>query len=81
MWCGAWLEFNTMVVFTVRGERISYGYVKGRQKFMVMFQEYRAGVDRLFVFECLGDVFKGGSYEVERGGLGLAGGGGICLKV
>ena len=39
------------------------------------------GVDRLFVFECFGDVFKGGSYEVERGGLGLAGGGRICPKV
>ena len=26
-------------------------------------------------------MIKGGSYKVERGGLGLAGGGGICLKV
>jgi hypothetical protein len=46
-----------------------------------MFWEYCAGVNRLFVFKCFGDVFKGGSCEVERGGLGLAGGGGICLKV
>jgi hypothetical protein len=46
-----------------------------------MFWEYYTGVNRLFVFECFGDVFKGGSYKVKRGGLGLTGGGGICLKV
>jgi hypothetical protein len=35
----------------------------------------------LFVFECFSDVFKGGSYEVKRGGLGLTGSSGICPKV
>jgi hypothetical protein len=35
----------------------------------------------LFVFKCFGDVFKGGSYKVKKGGLGLIGSSRICLKV
>jgi len=35
----------------------------------------------LFVFKYFSDVFKGGSYKVERGGLGLIGSSGIYLKV
>jgi hypothetical protein len=37
-----------------------------------VLKEYYTGVNRLFVFQCFSDVFKGGSYKVEGGSLGLA---------
>jgi hypothetical protein len=39
---------------------------------MIMLKKYCTRVDRLFVFQCFSDVFKGGFYKVERGSLGLA---------
>jgi hypothetical protein len=44
---------------------------------MIMLREYYIGVDRLFVFQCFSNVFKGGSCEVEGGSLGLAERGGV----
>jgi hypothetical protein len=45
-----------------------------------MLREYYIRVDRLFVFQCFSNVFKGGSYEVEEGSLGLAERGGVSGK-
>jgi hypothetical protein len=56
----------------VRRKCIGYSYVKGREKLMIVLREYYTKVDRLFVFQCFSDVFKGGSCEVEKGSLGLA---------
>jgi hypothetical protein len=39
---------------------------------VIVLREYCTGVDKLFVFQCFSDVFKGGSYKVEGGSLGLA---------
>jgi hypothetical protein len=39
---------------------------------VIVFKEYYTRVNRLFVFQYFSDVFKGGSYKVKRGGLGLA---------
>jgi hypothetical protein len=37
-----------------------------------VLREYYIKVNRLFVFQCFSDVFKGGSYKVKKGSLGLA---------
>jgi hypothetical protein len=37
-----------------------------------VLKKYCTRVNRLFVFQCFSDVFKRGSYEIERGSLGLA---------
>jgi hypothetical protein len=39
---------------------------------VIVLKKYYTKVNRLFVFQCFSDVFKGGSCEVERGSLGLA---------
>jgi hypothetical protein len=39
---------------------------------MIVLKKYYIRVNRLFVFQCFSDDFKGGSYKVERGSLGLA---------
>ena len=44
---------------------------------MIVLREYYIRVDRLFVFQCFSNVFKGGSCEVEGGSLGLAERGGV----
>jgi hypothetical protein len=61
-----------MVALAVRRKCVSCSYVKGREKLMIVLREYCTEVDRLFVFQCFSDVFKGGSCEVEGGSLGLA---------
>jgi hypothetical protein len=37
-----------------------------------VLKEYYIRVNRLFVFQCFSDVFKGGSCKVKKGSLGLA---------
>jgi hypothetical protein len=37
-----------------------------------VLREYYTGVNRLFVFQYFSNVFKRGSYEIEKGSLGLA---------
>jgi hypothetical protein len=39
---------------------------------VIVLKEYYTRVNRLFVFQCFSDVFKGSSCEVEEGSLGLA---------
>jgi hypothetical protein len=56
----------------VRRKCVSYSYVKDREKLVIVLKEYCTRVNRLFVFQCFSDVFKGGSCEVEGGSLGLA---------
>jgi hypothetical protein len=55
----------------VRRKCVGCSYVKGREKLVIVLREYCIRVDRLFVFQCFSNVFKGGSYEIERGSLGL----------
>jgi hypothetical protein len=64
----------------VRRKCVSCSYVKGREKLMIVLKEYCTKVNRLFVFQCFSNVFKGGSYEVEGGSLGLAEKGGVGGK-
>jgi hypothetical protein len=64
----------------VRRKCVGCSYVKGREKLVIVLREYCTGVDRLFVFQCFSDVFKGGSCEVEGGSLGLAERGGVGGK-
>jgi hypothetical protein len=51
-----------------------------------VLKKYCTEVNRLFVFQCFSDVFKGGFYKIERGSLGLAergrvgGKGGVASK-
>jgi hypothetical protein len=61
----------------VRRKCVGCSYVKGREKLIIVLKEYCTGVDRLFVFQCFSDVFKGGFCEVEEGSLGLAERGGV----
>jgi hypothetical protein len=37
-----------------------------------VLKEYYTKVNRLFVFQCFSNVFKEGSYKVEKDSLGLA---------
>ena len=37
-----------------------------------MLRKYCIRVNRLFVFQCFSDVFKGGFCKVKKGSLGLA---------
>jgi hypothetical protein len=69
-----------MVALAVRRKCVGCSYVKGREKLVIVLREYCTGVDRLFVFQCFSDVFKGGSCEVEGGSLGLAERGGVGGK-
>jgi hypothetical protein len=39
---------------------------------MIMLRKYCTKVNRLFVFQYFSNVFKGGSYKVEKSSLGLA---------
>jgi hypothetical protein len=39
---------------------------------VIVLKKYYTRVNRLFVFQCFSDVFKGGFYEIEGGSLGLA---------
>jgi hypothetical protein len=39
---------------------------------VIVLKEYYIRVNRLFVFQCFSNVFKGGFCKVERGSLGLA---------
>jgi hypothetical protein len=61
-----------MVALAVRKKCISCSYVKNREKLIIVLKEYCTRVNRLFVFQCFSNVFKRGSYKVERGSLGLA---------
>jgi hypothetical protein len=36
-----------------------------------VLKKYYTKVNRLFVFQCFSNVFKGGSYKVEKDSLGL----------
>jgi hypothetical protein len=56
----------------VRRKCVSCSYVKDKEKLMIVLKKYCTEVNRLFVFQCFSDVFKGGSYKVEGGSLGLA---------
>jgi hypothetical protein len=47
---------------------------------VIVLREYCIKVDRLFVFQCFSDVFKGGFCEVEEGSLGLTERGGVGGK-
>jgi hypothetical protein len=64
----------------IRKKCVSCSYVKGREKLVIMLREYYTKVNRLFVFQCFSDVFKGGFCEVEGGSLGLAEKGGVGEK-
>jgi hypothetical protein len=64
----------------VRRKCVSCSYVKGREKLVIVLREYYIGVNRLFVFQCFSDVFKGGFCEVKGGSLGLAERGGVGGK-
>jgi hypothetical protein len=37
-----------------------------------MLRKYYTEVNKLFVFQCFGNVFKEGSYEIKKSSLGLA---------
>jgi hypothetical protein len=37
-----------------------------------VLKEYYTEVNKLFVFQCFSNVFKGGSCKVKKGSLGLA---------
>jgi hypothetical protein len=39
---------------------------------VIVLKKYCIKVNRLFVFQCFSNVFKGGACEVKRGSLGLA---------
>jgi hypothetical protein len=69
-----------MVALAVRRKCVSCSYVKGKEKLIIVLKEYYTGVNRLFVFQYFSDVFKGGSCEIEGGGLGLAERGGVGEK-
>jgi hypothetical protein len=56
----------------MRRKCVGCSYVKGREKLIIVLREYCTEVNKLFVFQCFSDVFKGGSYEVKGGSLGLA---------
>jgi hypothetical protein len=56
----------------VRRKCVSCSYVKDKEKLVIVLREYCIRVDRLFVFQCFSDGFKGGFCEVERDSLGLA---------
>jgi hypothetical protein len=53
---------------------------------VIVLKKYCTKVNRLFVFQCFSDVFKRGSYKVEKGSLGLiekgkvSGKGGVANK-
>jgi hypothetical protein len=47
---------------------------------VIVLKEYYTEVDRLFVFQCFSDVFKGGSCEIKGGSLGLTKRGGVSRK-
>jgi hypothetical protein len=64
----------------IRRKCVSYSYVKGREKLVIVLREYCTEVNRLFVFQYFSDVFKRGSCEVEGGSLGLAERGGVGGK-
>jgi hypothetical protein len=64
----------------VRRKCVGCSYVKDREKLVIMLREYCIRVNRLFVFQCFSNVFKGGSCEVEGGSLGLAEKGGVGGK-
>jgi hypothetical protein len=69
-----------MVALAVRRKCVGCSYVKGKEKLVIVLKEYYTKVDRLFVFQCFSDVFKGGFCEVEGGSLGLAERGGVGGK-
>jgi hypothetical protein len=64
----------------IRRKCVGYSYVKGREKLVIVLKKYYTEANRLFVFQCFSDVFKGGSCEVEEGSLGLAERGGVGGK-
>jgi hypothetical protein len=56
----------------IRKKCVSYSYIKGREKLVIVLKEYYTRVNRLFVFQCFSNVFKKGSCEIKKGSLGLA---------
>jgi hypothetical protein len=64
----------------VRKKCVSYSYVKDKKKLVIMLKEYCTRVNRLFVFQCFSNVFKGGSCKVKGGSLGLAERGKVSKK-
>jgi hypothetical protein len=56
----------------VRRKCVNCSYVKNREKLMIVLKKYYIKVNKLFVFQCFSNVFKRGSYKVERDSLGLA---------
>jgi hypothetical protein len=56
----------------MRRKCVGCSYVKDREKLIIVLREYCTEVNKLFVFQCFSDVFKRGSYKVEKGSLGLA---------
>jgi hypothetical protein len=69
-----------MIVLVMRRKCVGCSYVKGKEKLVIVLREYYIRVNRLFVFQCFSDIFKGGFYEVEKGSLGLAEKGGVSGK-
>jgi hypothetical protein len=64
----------------VRRKCVNCSYVKGKEKLIIVLREYCIRVNKLFVFQYFSDVFKRGSYKVERDSLGLAERGGVGKK-
>jgi hypothetical protein len=55
----------------IKRKYISYSYVKGKKKLIIILKEYYIRVNRLFVFQYFSNVFKKGFYKIEKGSLGL----------
>jgi hypothetical protein len=64
----------------IKRKCVSYSYVKGKEKLIIVLKEYYTKVNKLFVFQCFSDVFKRGSYKVEKSSLGLAERGEVSRK-
>jgi hypothetical protein len=64
----------------VKKKCVSYNYVKDKKKLVIILKEYYTEVNRLFVFQCFSDVFKGGFCEIKKSSLGLAERGGVGEK-
>jgi hypothetical protein len=64
----------------VRRKCVSYSYVKSKKKLVIVLKEYYIRVNRLFVFQCFSNVFKGGFCKIEKDSLGLAEKGGVGRK-
>jgi hypothetical protein len=45
-----------------------------------VLKKYYTRVNKLFVFQCFSDIFKRGSYKIEKGSLGLAKRGKVSKK-